>query len=100
MERKVKKHSNRKVLSFYADVIAESIFLFILVPDTLNTEILCRRKNKINMCGKMNKNPQGLVVITKDKIDYLCIFGTTSLGPQIPTAKYGFSPFKRHTETL
>lgn len=66
----------------------------------LNIDILCRGKNKINMCGKMNKNPQGLVVITKDKIDYLCIFGTTSLGPQIPTAKYGFSPFKLHTETL
>lgn len=39
MEKKVKKTSNKKVLSrythFYAGVIAESIFLFTLVPDML-----------------------------------------------------------------
>lgn len=35
----------------------------------------------------MNVNPQGLAVISKDKMDYLSIFGTTSWGPLIPTAK-------------
>lgn len=75
MEKKVKKPSNKKVPSrcayFYAGVIAESIFYLHWSQSCLkmNIEILCMKKYKINMCGQMNKNPQGLVVIIKDKID-------------------------------
>lgn len=93
MEKKVKKHSNRKELSrcayFYAGVISENIFYLHWSQICLKTniEILCMRKNKINVCGQMNVNPQGLAVISKDKMDYLSIFGTTSRGPLIPTAK-------------